>query len=88
MARPAPKIILENPNGNSTTQIIECEGIWAVFYKDEPFQLKLLRYNFGTIIPSYQRNFFVNPGHGYRLDDSLNIKFNTDHFKVKKLQYD
>ena len=42
MSRPKPKILLESINKKTykAEQILEAEAIWAVFYKNEPFNLK------------------------------------------------
>ena len=42
MSRPKPKILLENVNKKTykAEQVLEAEAIWAVFYKNEPFNLK------------------------------------------------
>ena len=42
MSRPKPKILLEHVNKKTykAEQILEADAIWAVFYKNEPFNLK------------------------------------------------
>ena len=42
MSRPKPKVLLEHTNKRTykSEQILEAEAIWAVFYKNEPFNLK------------------------------------------------
>jgi hypothetical protein len=42
MSRPKPKVLLEYTNKKTykAEQVLEAEAIWAVFYKNEPFNLK------------------------------------------------
>ena len=42
MSRPKPKILLEYANKENfkIEQILDSEAIWAVFYKEQPFNLK------------------------------------------------
>ena len=42
MSRPKPRILLEyvNKKNYKCEQILDAEAIWAVFYKDKPFNLK------------------------------------------------
>ena len=42
MSRPKPKVILEYTNKETykVEQILDSDAIWAVFYKEQPFNLK------------------------------------------------
>lgn len=87
MSRPKPKIILEYTNKETfkVDQILESEAIWAVFYKDQPFNLKS-----GSIVssypgPKYKKVSFSNPGHAYNLAKKLNKLFKCEDFAVYKL---
>ena len=42
MSRPKPTVVLENINRKTykSEQVLEADAIWAVFYKDKPFNLK------------------------------------------------
>ena len=42
MSRPKPTVVLENINRKTykSEQVLDAEAIWAVFYKDKPFNLK------------------------------------------------
>ena len=42
MSRPKPKVLLEYTNKKTykAEQVLEAEAIWAVFYKNQPFNLK------------------------------------------------
>ena len=42
MSRPKPTILLEHTDRKTykSEQVLAAEGIWAVFYKNKPFNLK------------------------------------------------
>ena len=42
MSRPKPNVLLEYTNKKNyrCEQILDAEAIWAVFYKENPFNLK------------------------------------------------
>jgi hypothetical protein len=87
MSRPKPHIILEHINKETykIEQILDSEAIWAVFYKDKPFNLKS-----GSIVssypgPKYKKVSFSNPGHAHNLAKKLNKLFKTTDFSVYKL---
>lgn len=87
MSRPRPNIILEYANKENfkIEQILESEAIWAVFYKDQPFNLKS-----GSLVssypgPKYKKVSFSNPGHARNLAKKLNKLFKTTDFAVYKL---
>jgi hypothetical protein len=87
MSRPKPKVILENIDKNTykSEQILDSEAIWAVFYKDQPFNLKS-----GSVVasypgPKYKKVSFSNPGHAHNLAKKLNKLFKTTDFSVYKL---
>jgi hypothetical protein len=89
MSRPKPKILIEHANKETfkIDQILESEAIWAVFYKDQPFNLKS-----GNMIasypgPKYKKVSFSNPGHAKNLAKKLNKLFKTTDFSVVKLTY-
>ena len=87
MSRPKPKILLEYANKENfkIEQILDSEAIWAVFYKDQPFNLKS-----GSLVasypgPKYKKVSFSNPGHAHNLAKKLNLTFGTTDFQVVKL---
>ena len=84
MARPKPSVILEHIDKRTfkSEQVLECEGLWAVFYQDKPFNLK--NHNVLTTYPGpkYKRNVFSNPGHAHSLCRKLNKRFRTTDFAV------
>lgn len=87
MSRPKPKVLLEYTNKKTykTDQILEAEAIWAVFYKNQPFNLK----NFNSLTsypgPKYKKVSFSNQGHATNLAKKLNQMFNCSDFCVVKL---
>ena len=87
MSRPKPKVLLvyANKENYKIEQILDSEAIWAVFYKDKPFNLKSgsLLANYSG--PKYKKVSFSNPGHAYNLAKKLNKLFKTNDFSVYKL---
>ena len=67
-------------------QILSSEGIWAVFYNNQPINLK----TFNTLIhypgPKYKKVSFSNSGHAINLARKLNLQFKTDKFTVVLLK--
>jgi hypothetical protein len=87
MSRPKPRILLENVNKKTykAEQILEAEAIWAVFYKNEPFNLKSFNNLTSYPGPKYKKVSFSNPGHAHNLAKKLNLTFGTEDFQVVKL---
>jgi hypothetical protein len=87
MSRPKPKILLENINKKNykSEQVLEAEAIWAVFYKEQPFNLKSSNSLTSYPGPKYKKVSFSNPGHAYNLAKKLNLMFNCQDFQVVKL---
>ena len=87
MSRPKPKVLLEHVNKKTykAEQVLEAEAIWAVFYKNEPFNLK----SFNSLVnypgPKYKKVSFSNPGHAHNLAKKLNSLFGVKDFVVVKL---
>lgn len=84
MARPKPRVLLEHldPNTLQLDQILEADAIWAVVYKDEPFNLKTHSKQSGS---KYKKSSFSNPGHAHSLATKLNSMFKCSDFAVIKL---
>jgi hypothetical protein len=87
MSRPKPKILIEYANKETfkVDQILESEAIWAVFYKDQPFNLKSGNLLASYPGPKYKKVSFSNPGHALNLSKKLNKLFKTNDFSVVKL---
>ena len=84
MSRPKPKVLLEYTNKKTykAEQVLEAEAIWAVFYKNEPFNLKSFNSLTSYPGPKYKKVSFSNPGHARNLCRKLNIQFKTNLFTV------
>ena len=84
MSRTQPKVILEHVDKATykCDQIVEAAGIWAVFYNDQPINLKSQHYLDVEATPKYKKTSFSNPGHARNLCRKLNKQFNTDKFTV------
>ena len=87
MSRPKPTVLLEFVNRKTyrSEQVLESEAIWAVFYKNEPFNLKSFNSLTSYPGPKYKKVSFSNPGHAINLAKKLNKMFSTDEFQVVKL---
>lgn len=87
MSRPKPKVLIEYANKETykIEQILESEAIWAVFFKDKPFNLKSGNMLSSYPGPKYKKVSFSNPGHAYNLAKKLNSLFKTNDFSVYKL---
>lgn len=84
MSRPKPRILVEHtdPTTHQIDQILEADAIWAVFYKDEPFNLKT---STSYTDHKYKKTSFSNPGHAINLAKRLNETFECSDFCVVKL---
>ena len=87
MSRPKPKILLESINKKTykAEQVLEAEAIWAVFYKNAPFNLKSFNSLTSYPGPKYKKVSFSNPGHAHNLAKKLNQTFGVDDFQVVML---
>ena len=87
MSRPKPTVILEHVNNDNykSDQVLEAEAIWAVFYKDKPFNLKSANMLTNYPGPKYKKVSFSNSGHAFNLAERLNKIFNSNSFQVVKL---
>ncbi len=84
MSRTQPKILLElvDKKTYKTDQVVEASGIWAVFYDNQPINLKNQHYLDSSAVPKYKKTSFSNPGHARNLCRKLNTQFKTDKFSV------
>ena len=87
MSRPKPTVLLENIDKKTykSEQVLKAEAIWAVFYKDEPFNLKSSNVLTNYPGPKYKKTSFSNPGHAHNLAKKLNTMFNCNDFSVYML---
>ena len=84
MSRPKPKILVELTNKNTykTEQVLASEGIWAVFFDNQPINLKTSNFLVQSPGPKYKKVSFSNSGHAINLAKKLNTLFKTDKFTV------
>jgi len=84
MSRPKPAILLEHVNkvNYKSEQILLSEGIWAVFFDNQPFNLKSSNMLVSYPGPKYKKTSFANKGHAINLSKKLNALFKTDKFTV------
>jgi hypothetical protein len=84
MSRPKPNVLLEHVNKTNykSDQILSSEGIWAVFYDNQPINLKTQNILVAYPGPKYKKVSFSNPGHAHNLAKKLNTLFKSDKFTV------
>jgi hypothetical protein len=87
MSRPKPNVLIEIINNKTykTEQILDSNGIWAVYYKNKPFNLKTQNMLIQYPGPKYKKTSFVNSGHAINLAKKLNNQFETTDFVVMLL---
>jgi len=83
MSRPHATVLVEltNKTTHKTDQIIASAGIWAVYYNNEPINLKTHNQQYN---PKYKKVSFSNSGHAINLAKKLNNQFKTSLFTVVK----
>ena len=88
MSRPKPTVLLEHVNKTNykSDQILNSEGIWAVFYDGQPINLKTQNMLVAYPCPKYKKVSFSNPGHAINLAKKLNVLFKSDKFSVVLLK--
>jgi hypothetical protein len=88
MSRPKPIVLLEHVNKSNykSDQILNSEGIWAVFYDNQPINLKTQNILVAYPGPKYKKVSFSNPGHAINLAKKLNALFKSDKFSVVLLK--
>ena len=87
MSRPKPTVLLEHIDKKTyrTEQVLQADAIWAVFYKNNPFNLKSSNMLTNYPGPKYKNTSFSNPGHAHNLAQKLNEMFSSSDFQVVKL---
>jgi hypothetical protein len=88
MSRPKPQILAELTNKQTykTEQILASDGIWAVYYENNPINIKTSNMLIQYPGPKYKKVSFSNPGHAINLAKKLNAQFKTDKFSVVLLK--
>jgi hypothetical protein len=84
MSRPKPRVLIEHTNKVTykTEQVLASEGVWAVFYENQPINLKTSNLLVQYPGPKYKKVSVSNPGHARNLARKLNTQFRTDQFTV------
>lgn len=84
MSRPKPNILLAytDPKTYKSEQVLDATGIYAVFYKGKPINLRTLNSLVSYPGPKYRKVSFSNPGHAHNLSEKLNKLFKTTDFSV------
>ena len=84
MSRPRPQVLIENTDRTTyrTQQVLAAQGIWAVFYNNQPINLKTINMLVSYPGPKYRKVSFSNSGHAINLAKKLNTQFKTDKFAV------
>ena len=88
MSRPKPQVLIEHTNKQTykTEQVLAAEGIWAVFFDNQPINLKTQNMLVAYPGPKYKKVSFSNPGHAINLAKKLNTLFKCDKFTVVLLK--
>lgn len=88
MSRPKPTVLLDHVNKTSykSDQVLASEGIWAIFYDNQPINLKTHNILISYPGPKYKKVSFSNSGHAINLCKKLNSLFKTDKFTVVLLK--
>ena len=88
MSRPKPNVLLEHVNKTNykSDQILSSEGIWAVFFDNQPINLKTQNILVAYPGPKYKKVSFSNPGHAINLAKKLKTLFKCDKFSVVLLK--
>lgn len=84
MSRPKPEVLAEITNRDTykTEQVLASDGIWAVYYKGRPINLKTQNMLVQYPGPKYKKVSFSNSGHAINLAKKLNKQFSTKDFSV------
>lgn len=87
MSRPKPSVILEITDKKTfkSEQVLDADGIWAVFYKGKPVNLKTISLAASSFGPKYKKVSFSNPGHALNLAKKLNKMYGCQDFRVYEL---
>jgi hypothetical protein len=88
MSRPKPTVLLDyvNKSNYKSDQVLASEGIWAVFYNNQPINLKTSNTLIAYPGPKYKKVSFSNSGHAINLAKKLNALFKTTSFTVVLLK--
>lgn len=78
------KILLSavDPKTSKVNEVVSARGLFAVFYKGKPFNLKIRSDENTKALPKYQKISFTHLTHALNMAERLNTLYNTDKFEV------
>ena len=86
MARPSAEIILSRQLDDfNSVEVLSAQGLYAVLYKDQPFNLKTTHWTERGELKKYLKVVYPNAKPAENLAKKLNRDFFTDEFTVKKI---
>lgn len=87
MSRPKPTVLLSKKDDKTykVEEILEAAGVFAIFYKGSPINIKWGSEFVDDSQPKYRKTFFPSEAHAQNLAKRLNEKFETSDFVVYKL---
>lgn len=79
-----PNVLLEHVDKKTykCDQILEANGIWAVYFNNRPINIRSSHYLTNDTGIKYKKTSFSNPGHAINLCKKLNNKYKTTNFTV------
>ena len=88
MSRPKPTVLLDHVNKTTykSSQVLQADGIYAVFYDNQPINLKTSNVLVAYPGPKYAKVSFSNKGHAINLCKKLNSLYKTESFSVVLLK--
>jgi len=88
MSRPKPTVLLDHVNKTTykSSQVLQADGIYAVFYENQPINLKTSNVLVAYPGPKYSKVSFSNKGHAINLCKKLNSLYKTESFSVVLLK--
>lgn len=86
MSRPSARILLSDQDLDSQIDILAADKIWAVYYKNQPFNYRRRYFNTVSGVVKYCRTNFTNMSPAYVLCDKLNSLFDCEDFTVVEIE--
>ena len=86
MARPGATILLSRQLDDfNSVEVLSAPGLYAVLYKDQPFNLKTEHWTERGELKKYLKVVYPNLAPAENLAKKLNRDFFTEDFTVKKI---
>ena len=88
MGRGRAKVLLEivSKKTYQVEQVVEAGSIWVVLYKNQPFNLKVMKTLGIDGRAVYKKVVFTSAGHAKGLASKLNEKYRCSDFSAVKLE--